>query len=176
MYNLKVDLVHSFTFYSLSVFVFVLTAFCVSPFFPYPPSSCVFQCMFRSADDPLNNLATSVEVDSSSINDPKEKSPPTPTNEDVDSTAASGGGQNPAAVQHKWPLRPGVHVHVNGLHNLNNNNNNSASEGEQQSQPQQPAVTAAAATTTTTVNKTTNLNNKTATDKKTSKGNPKKHV
>ena len=23
-------------------------------------------------------------------------------------------------VQHKWPIRPGVHVHVNGLHTLNN--------------------------------------------------------
>ena len=26
-------------------------------------------------------------------------------------------------VQHKWPIRPGVHVHVNGLHTLNNSGN-----------------------------------------------------
>ena len=33
--------------------------------------------------------------------------------------AASADGKS----RHKWPLRPGVHVHVNGLHAMHNNNN-----------------------------------------------------
>ena len=32
-------------------------------------------------------------------------------------------------VQHKWPIRPGVHVHVNGLHTLNNSGNAPTSGG-----------------------------------------------
>ena len=31
---------------------------------------------------------------------------------------ASAGGQPPSQPVHKWPLRPGVHVHVNGLNTL----------------------------------------------------------
>ena len=41
-------------------------------------------------------------------------------------TAASANNSTDKPV-HKWPIRPGVHVHVNGLHMLNN----SSTSGEQ---------------------------------------------
>lgn len=34
------------------------------------------------------------------------------------SEAITGTGGQPQATGHKWPLRPGVHVHVNGLNTL----------------------------------------------------------
>ena len=40
--------------------------------------------------------------------------------------AAAGGGGGKS--RHKWPLRPGVHVHVNGLHAMHNNNNGKGDE------------------------------------------------
>ncbi|XP_059086618.1 uncharacterized protein LOC131883222 isoform X2 [Tigriopus californicus] len=39
------------------------------------------------------------------------------------SDAPEGGDDQQKSTQHKWPIRPGVHVHVNGRNNLNNNNN-----------------------------------------------------
>ena len=41
-------------------------------------------------------------------------------------------------VQHKWPIRPGVHVHVNGLHTLNNSNNTSSSSNGAGPKPADP--------------------------------------
>ena len=42
-------------------------------------------------------------------------------------TAASANNSTTDKPVHKWPIRPGVHVHVNGLHMLNN----SSTSGEQ---------------------------------------------
>jgi hypothetical protein len=42
-------------------------------------------------------------------------------NNQNDDSVANISSEKP--VQHKWPIRPGVHVHVNGLHTLNNSGN-----------------------------------------------------
>jgi len=42
-------------------------------------------------------------------------------NNQNDDSVANISSEKP--VQHKWPIRPGVHVHVNGLHTLNNSVN-----------------------------------------------------
>ena len=42
-------------------------------------------------------------------------------NNQNDESVANTSTEKP--IQHKWPIRPGVHVHVNGLHTLNNSGN-----------------------------------------------------
>ena len=39
-----------------------------------------------------------------------------------ESTTSAGTSTSETKPVHKWPIRPGVHVHVNGLHVLNNSN------------------------------------------------------
>ena len=48
-------------------------------------------------------------------------------NNQNDESAANTSTEKP--VQHKWPIRPGVHVHVNGLHTLNNSGNTTTASG-----------------------------------------------
>ena len=48
-------------------------------------------------------------------------------NNQADESAVNISSEKP--VQHKWPIRPGVHVHVNGLHTLNNSGNTSSTGG-----------------------------------------------
>ena len=46
-----------------------------------------------------------------------------------ESVTDAATGTTEKAVQHKWPIRPGVHVHVNGLHTLNNSGGAADSSG-----------------------------------------------
>ena len=54
-----------------------------------------------------------------------EKCPPAPqdSNRQDDSLGPPSLAPGPPSVQHKWPLRPGVHVHVNGLTTLTGSDN-----------------------------------------------------
>ena len=52
-----------------------------------------------------------------------------PNSQNDDSAANTSTDKTEKPVQHKWPIRPGVHVHVNGLHTLNNSVSAGASSG-----------------------------------------------
>ena len=58
---------------------------------------------------------------------PKKSNPSGSSNNNDDNSptsastaAAVSAAAAEAVLRHKWPIRPGVHVHVNGLHTLNN--------------------------------------------------------
>ena len=85
----------------------------------------------RSAAKPPTATAsttTAAEKDSASSTSSGDTSSTTTDSSESKSAAASGGG-GVKQSRHKWPLRPGVHVHVNGLHAMHNNNNGKDGDG-----------------------------------------------
>merc|ERR1719418_80494 len=79
---------------------------CLQMTIPLPPISS------ENGDDHGNSTADT--------SDTSEKSETEAVNESSNSAGTSASDKDKPV--HKWPIRPGVHVHVNGLHVLNNSN------------------------------------------------------
>ena len=97
--------------------------FCVTELIPACPA--IAPSPNRSAKPPTATASTTTaaaEKDSSSSSSGDTNSTTTDSSESKSqsgATAAVSSGKS----RHKWPLRPGVHVHVKGLHAMHQNNN-----------------------------------------------------
>jgi hypothetical protein len=75
---------------------------------------CCFSNISSEGDDHGNSTADTTHSSGSSEHDKNELN-------------HHGHDENEKQPVHKWPIRPGVHVHVNGLHALNNSGNANSS-------------------------------------------------